>query len=518
MREIIGTARDRHGRKVNIVKCNICGLVAEILPNRTNDCRCQRGANIAAARASRSDEAKQEETKHRSKPRTISKLTLGSIFGVRRITSCNGASYMTECVKCGHERKMSYADLTKRANNKCMECIKVLYAVGDEVAGRRILRLTQDNHGHRCAHMECIVCGHQESQVTFGALARGQGCACGSQAKSAETLQATHGVRHSSQVPGNRTKASTTMQERYGVPHAMQCDTIKTRMLANRSSVEHNGWRSAGEMEIATFVETLGLLPEHGYIAGREVDIIVKSCGIGLEYNGVFWHSETNKKDRMYHLDKLNRATKAGLDLIQIWDWQWIERNDQVQNFLRSRLGRNENRVGVRSCEVRPIDKSVAEKFIDANHIQVAPRKSSLCLGAFSHGELVAIAMFAEHHRGLPVMTLARICTKNNWTVCGFLSKATLVASRHFKMDIVTWTDRCLSTGKGYIAAGYILQETLNPDYFYQKSGKVIKKQNFRKIDERTESQRATDEGMHRVWDCGKLRLVFKYKGEGNEK
>jgi hypothetical protein len=335
--------------------------------------------------------------------------------------------------------------------------------------------------------------------------------------KTQATVQAVYGVDHVSQIPGNRAKAAQTMLERYGHSHAMQCDEVKTRMLENRTSVKDNDWRSCGERELAEFVTSLGFNVKHGFLAGREIDIIVQEAHIGIEYNGAFWHSEAGNRMRGYHLDKLEKAEKHGLTLLQIWEHQWLQRRSQVQNFVRSKLGKNSRRIGMRKCKLREISKTVAEKFVDEHHIQEAPRKSVLCLGVYCGDELLGVAMFSAHHRGGEDMVLSRICTKTDCTVSGFLSKATSEAAKILQKDIITWTDRCLSSGAGYVSAGFIKEEVLPPDYFYQKSGKVIKKQAFRKIDERTELQRAIDEGMSRVWDCGKIRFRYQFKGVPHE-
>ena len=147
--------------------------------------------------------------------------------------------------------------------------------------------------------------------------------------------------------------------------------------------------------------------------------------------------------------------------------------------------------------------------------MQGAPNKTTLALGAYKDGQLLAVATFAPHHRGCknldgsPQMVLNRLCTLDNWVVSGFLGKAIRIAFSRIQSPIVSWVDLMWSNGSSYLAAGFKLDEVLPPDYCYTKGRTRIPKQQFRKIDERTELQRAADEKVYRLWDCGKLRMVF---------
>ena len=46
---------------------------------------------------------------------------------------------------------------------------------------------------------------------------------------------------------------------------------------------------------------------------GKEIDIYIPSLKLGIEYNGLYWHSEVNGKDKNYHFNKLNNCNKQGV-------------------------------------------------------------------------------------------------------------------------------------------------------------------------------------------------------------
>ena len=81
---------------------------------------------------------------------------------------------------------------------------------------------------------------------------------------------------------------------------------------------------------------------------------------------------------------------------------------------------------------------------------------------------------------------------------------------------MISWCDLRWSDGVGYIQAGWTAEEQLKPDYFYTNFRDVTAKQNRRKAavgtpEGVTEAEHAEMDGLVRVYDCGKIRFVFKY-------
>ncbi|MFW6130771.1 MAG: hypothetical protein ACOC56_06250, partial [Atribacterota bacterium] len=51
-----------------------------------------------------------------------------------------------------------------------------------------------------------------------------------------------------------------------------------------------------------------------------ELDIYLPDFNIAIEYNGLYWHSELNGKDRNYHLNKTNICENENIQLIHIFE------------------------------------------------------------------------------------------------------------------------------------------------------------------------------------------------------
>jgi hypothetical protein len=186
-----------------------------------------------------------------------------------------------------------------------------------------------------------------------------------------------------------------------------------------------------------------------------------------------------------------------------------------VKSFLKAALGKNENRVGARKCQVVEMTHKDAREFAEKYHIQGASANIKLALGLQFNEEIIAVATFGLHHRDAKTIVLNRFIGKEGWSVIGGLSKIMANAVRYFNSDIITWADNSISEGTGYLKAGWVTQEFLPPDYFYTDFIKVLSKQSRKKKtvgtpEGMTEHQHSLSVGLFRIFDCGKTRMIFK--------
>ena len=185
----------------------------------------------------------------------------------------------------------------------------------------------------------------------------------------------------------------------------------------NRSG---NRFSSKGEKEVRSFIESLGFKTKTKKIyckiikKYREIDIFISELNIGIEYNGLYWHSEANPKIYpKYHLEKTELCKKNGIRLIQIFEHEWRDRKDQVKSFLRSALNKNENFIYARKCDIRQVSKEETKQFLNNYHIQGnCPHTTSY--GLYYNNELLALVTIGKHHRNSTEIVLSRFVGKNN--------------------------------------------------------------------------------------------------------
>lgn len=263
--------------------------------------------------------------------------------------------------------------------------------------------------------------------------------------------------------------------------------------------------------------ELVGEDPVTYYMGRSEIDMFFKDKKIGIEYNGLWWHSERYREND-YHLKKTEYFGSKEIRLIQMFCHEWKNRQNQIESFLLAAFGKNETIIGARECDLVILDKNEANDFFEQYHIQGSPNSIDVSLGLKHEGDLLCAASFAKHHRDGKQIVLNRFAGKRSVSVSGGMSKISQFASKQvFKKDILTWADRRWSNGRGYLNSGWKQDAILPPDYFYiDKKLNVVSKQGRKKTNVHTpewmtEHMHARLDGLYRVYDCGKIRFVLPF-------
>ena len=260
-----------------------------------------------------------------------------------------------------------------------------------------------------------------------------------------------------------------------------------------------------------------------------EIDIYIPDLKIGIEYNGLYWHSELYKENN-YHLDKTELANSKGVSLIQIFEDEWITKQEIVESRLLNILGKTQNRIYARKCEIREISSKECRKFLDQNHIQGFVG-GNVYLGLYQGDELVSLMTFGSLRKNLGQTSvegsfeLLRFCNKLNTTVIGGASKL----FKHFVLNynpekIISYADRRWSEGELYLNLGFSFTGNSKPNYFYLDSSFSKREARFkyRKSELvrlgfdplKTEKEIMLERNFNRIYDCGTLK--FEWKKEQN--
>lgn len=340
--------------------------------------------------------------------------------------------------------------------------------------------------------------------------------------KQKETRFRRYGVRHIWQLPAKRRQHGQICYDRYGAECWAQLPENRDKLKRWCTDNPEKRFTSTIEQELLSWVQIYYPDAKKHWNGGHEIDIYIPSINVGLELNGLFYHQESivGKK---YHLNKTQYFNLKGIRIIHIFEHEWRWRQEQVKSFLLSAIHKNAQRIGARKCNVvwTSSKKDIEEvhQFIDNYHIQGMPHNTRFAIKVLYNNQLVAAATFGKHHRNNKSWVLTRFCTKTDITIQGILSKISHLASQQLKSDIISWADFRLSNGNGYERAGWILEETLPPDYFYfSTSGRVFSKQSRQKKlactpRGMTEYEHAQQDNLARVWDCGKMRYKYQYNG-----
>ncbi len=283
---------------------------------------------------------------------------------------------------------------------------------------------------------------------------------------------------------------------------------------------------SSQEKEIKDLIESFGVKcrNDRKILRGKELDIYVPSKNIAIEFNGNLWHSEKYGKDKTYHLDKLVGCNNKGVKLLQIFEDEYEEHKDIVVSKIKHILGlddKNSLRIPGRKCIIKEIEKEIAETFLNKNHIQGFV-KSTLYIGAFFNGELIAVMSLLNENKGN--WNLTRFASEQNYVMQGVAGKTfSYFIKKYNPLYVKSFADRRWtidSTNNLYTKLGFSLDEILKPEYRYYNQ-KVDRYKRFHKFGFRkqtlhnkyglpmymTESEMTEKLGYTKIWDCG----LYKY-------
>ena len=97
-------------------------------------------------------------------------------------------------------------------------------------------------------------------------------------------------------------------------------------------------------------------------LQGKEIDLWIPSKEVGIEFNGIYWHTEKRRGTDAHH-DKYLAAKKAGIQLIQIWEDDWNSKQEIVKSVLKQKLGVAEKLLAEETNAIT-VTKEQAEEFL----------------------------------------------------------------------------------------------------------------------------------------------------------
>lgn len=301
---------------------------------------------------------------------------------------------------------------------------------------------------------------------------------------------------------------------------------IKTKLCTICNPV--NSYNISGlQLQIQDFIKSNYngdmLFNNRDIIKPYELDIYLPDLKIAFEFNGLHWHNELHK-DNNYHLNKTEQCEKIGLKLIQIYEDDWLYKDNIVKSRILNLLNKSE-KIYARKCEIKEInDNKIIREFLDNNHIQGFVG-SSIKIGLFYNNELVSLMLFGSLRKSLGRNSshrsyeLLRFCNKLNFSVIGSASKLFKYFLQKYNPELIeTYADRSWSSGKLYENLGFDFVHKTSPNYYYIIDGIRKHRFAFRKDilikngadKNKTEHQIMTEKGFYRIYDSGHLK--YKYK------
>lgn len=326
-----------------------------------------------------------------------------------------------------------------------------------------------------------------------------------------------------------KTHSVKTLSKKYGVGR----DTMKKALEMHSISIPHQ-YRSASELELEKLITSVLprdqlLICDRKTIYPYELDFYIPGKKLAIEYCGLYWHSELQGKTKDYHITKHNRCHSQGIRLITIFEDEYKNNPDLVNNRILHSLGVFQGvKRNARQCTVKPINYEQKKNFLNQYHLQ-GNDVSQIWLGLFSDDQLIAVMTFSKPSRvrnskkscKTPLLwELNRYATHSGFHVRGAAGKLLSYFKKTNEwQQIYSYADRRWSQGTMYTQLGFTLASMSKPNYWYLSKGyyKREYRYNYAKyklvqlgFDKNlTEFQIMESRGFTKIWDCGMLKFVM---------
>lgn len=273
---------------------------------------------------------------------------------------------------------------------------------------------------------------------------------------------------------------------------------------------------SNAENEIIDFLIDNGFRIEannRSILEGRELDILIRSHNLAIEYCGLYWHSyeslsrknKSIKETKEYHRNKRITCEEKGYRLLTFYSDEWGEKKPICQQMILSRLGVFQKKVHARKCVVREVAYNDIHNFFEQNHLM----GSSKCkgIGLYYEGELVSLLGYKK--TGM-MIKIDRFASKLGYQVNGGFSR--LIKKLPKCEKIQSFVDLRYGNGHSYEKIGFKrVGETLG--WKWTNNRQTFNRMFCRaNMDDRklSQSEYAAEMKLYKIFDCGQAKYELE--------
>lgn len=396
------------------------------------------------------------------------------------------------------------------------------------------------------------------------------------------TCLTKYGTDTTLKMPESIIKAKTSMIERYGVDNYVKTDEFKNLIKFKRRQKYHQQFKNYceqhdyqplfsddyyydpinttfkflckacdGEFEISSissriipacetckkvyasemernFIEWLKsvydkeiIINSRSIITPYQLDVYLPDAKLAIELDGIYWHNE-NVIPSGYHLMKSERCLELGIDLIHVFEDEYLKRYDKLKHLIKEKLNILDESINKDDVTIKMISNHEAYEFINHNHIELTDKYLKFSFGAYQNEHLVSVMSFIQY-KG--VLELYRFCSSINIKIEGVHAKILSFANSYLRDKgydmILAYANRRHHAKPDNIynnELGFEFSHIENPRFFYYYQDKLWNKEAFQRdrlikmllgkydesvLNQKTESELINLIGLLKLYDCG---------------
>lgn len=323
----------------------------------------------------------------------------------------------------GHRHNIPFRDWQR--GQRCGKCSKVTkydYEFVKEQFDKEDYKLLSDKYINNKSKLEFECPNGHKHKIAFADWMKGQRCGMCSK----KTRYGYSFVKNEIEKDGYKLLSETYSNNKTYIE--VQC------IKGHKYKVIFDNWvggsrckrcscngTSKGEQEMNAFVNQYvpTIQNDRTIIKPYELDIVIPSLHIAIEFCGDYWHSTEAGKSPYYHFNKWKSCYDKGWKLLTIFEYEWNEKRELVEDFILKNIGVFKQVLSAKNCEIREITKSVKDLFLNENYL-LGTDKSALSFGAYYEDSLLSVMTVGEDS------TANNIVNKHGYIIDGKCKKAIL--------------------------------------------------------------------------------------------
>ncbi|MFW5847688.1 MAG: DUF7487 domain-containing protein [bacterium] len=260
-------------------------------------------------------------------------------------------------------------------------------------------------------------------------------------------------------------------------------------------------------------------------IISNEIDFYFPNHKIGIEINGIYWHSDIFK-DKLYHYNKTKECKEKGIQLLHIWEFDLINKKDIIYSIIKNKLNLTKDKIYARKCIIKEVSSNECKDFLNENHLQGFV-VSKYRYGLYYDDKLVSLMTFGKLRKNLNQINkkdsyeLLRFCNKLNTNVIGGASKLLKYFEKNIKPKLlISYANQDISNGSLYYKLGFNFESYTTPTYWWiDKNGINHNRFKFRKdvlVRKGFDKNKTEDEIMkelkyYKIYNSGNIKFKKDY-------
>lgn len=245
-------------------------------------------------------------------------------------------------------------------------------------------------------------------------------------------------------------------------------------------------------------------------ISPLEIDFYLTDFNIGVEFNGLYWHSEIIKEND-YHIEKTLICEKRGIKLIHFYEDEWDNNSGACINTIQNIINKieDDNNFIIK----KNVDKDIIKNFINTNTLQHFKNYSiSYCF--YNKDELKGVITCRKNNKNEYVISNFAFKEKLNYKYIRiFLDE---IEKEYDIKDIYVVLDKRYDNIE-FFRQSFKIKGVTSPDFYYvvkhrrENKNKYNKKNLIKKYNcpkNISEHDFCLSQKWYRIYDCGRIILM----------